>query len=187
MAGAYEWVNRLVEATGWREPPSPCDWTVTETAFGTLFPGDYKEMCDRFGPGDFCLLVLAQPDWEPQPFFTALGGEGHGREALLGWRGYLAGFQDLLTPHCDYADNGTSGLILWGLSNWGRYFWLADAAQDPESWPVVAKTGNRLAFDEPWHRFDMGVPELLYRILTGDPAADPFEADASKTRPAFAR
>jgi hypothetical protein len=185
VAGAHEWVERLAEATGWREPPSPCDWAVTEAAFGTPFPGDYKEMCDRFGPGDFCVHVLARPDWGPQPYITALGGDGP--QALLDWKDAYTGNLELLAPYRSYADSGTNGLICWGLSDWGRYFWLADAAQAPESWPVLAKWGSRPGSDEPWHRFDMGVPELVYRILTGDPAAEPFEVPATKTRPAFAR
>lgn len=165
MAGAHEWVDRLIEATGWREPPSPCDWAVIEAAFVTPFPSDYKEMCDRFGPGDFCLWVLARPGWGPQPYITALGGEG--RQTLLRWKDTYTGNQRLIALYHNYAESCTNGLIYWGLSEWGRYFWLADAAQAPEAWPVLATLGH--GFDEPWYRFDIGCP----RVAVPDPHRRP--------------
>ncbi|MFJ4584623.1 Lsr2 family DNA-binding protein [Streptomyces echinatus] len=32
------------------DPPSPTEWGATETTLGFRLPGDYKRLCDTYGP-----------------------------------------------------------------------------------------------------------------------------------------
>lgn len=186
-----EWVDRLQEATGWQEPRWECDWEAIESALGTSLPTDYKELCDRFGsgyfssshfrPGDFTWNLWMMPD--------------RGYDALLpGWQKDMAYFMRnpdsvarLFTPYEYYGINGQRGLIKWGHADspW-NFFWLADAVEDPGSWPVMAQGEADPDPDEEWYRFEMPASELVYRVVT-DPEFDPFNLAYPQAPPTFQR
>lgn len=186
---AVQWVDRLQEATGWREPRRQGDWTAAESALGTSLPADYKELCERFGsgyfssshfgPGDFSWNLWVMPD------------QGYDR-LLSGWQQSKAFLEQnpasmaiLFTPYELYGVHGQRGLIQWGHADspW-NFFWLADAAADPDAWPVLAK--GELVPDEEWYRYEMTASELVYRIVT-DPEFDPFNMAYPRSPATFQR
>jgi hypothetical protein len=167
-----EWVDRLLELTGWSEPAWECEWAETEAELGVSLPSDYKELCTRFGPGIFA-----------EDYLTVLADQRAGQNSLLrGWRGFVANFENddygmelTLGPYKVYGINGRSGVIPWcHAAPDGVVFWLADATVDPDSWPVIGK--YELALDEEWHRFDMSASEFVYRALA-DPGFRPISVE----------
>lgn len=186
---AVQWVDRLQEATGWREPGWECDWSAVESALGTSLSADYKELCDRFGSGYFSSSHFKPGDvtWN----LWVMPGRGY--DPLLGGRqksivlfdGNPDGMATLFTPYEFYGVNGRHGLIQWGRTDtdW-NFFWLADAAADPDTWPVMAK--RELVPDEEWYRFGMPVSEFVYRVVT-DPEFDPFNMAYPQSPPMFRR
>jgi hypothetical protein len=167
-----QWVDRLLELTGWDQPRWECEWGETEAELGVSLPSDYKELCARFGPGIFA-----------EDYLTVLADQRAGRDSLLRWwRGFVGEFENdaygmelMLGPHKVYGINGRSGLIPWAhAAPKGILFWLADAAVDAGSWPIIGK--YELALDEEWHRFDMPASEFVYRALT-DSEFRPFSVE----------
>jgi hypothetical protein len=167
-----QWIDRLVELTGWNEPRWECEWTQTEAELGVSLPSDYKELCARFGPGIFA-----------EDYLMVLADQRAGKNSLLSWwQLFVKEFGNdaystelMLAPHEVYGVSRSSGIIPWGhAAPKGLLFWLADAAVDPDSWPVTGKC--ELALDEEWHRFDMSASEFVYRALA-DPAFRPFSVE----------
>lgn len=150
------WVDRVVAVTGWtddRRAPA-VDWAAVETRLGTALPGDYKELVERFGYGDFDdYLGLLLPDGPPgsldlvtfNEFWARAAAEDGGRW----WEPYG------LHP-------APGGLLQWG-STEGRtsFSWLTEGA-DPERWPILVM-GEDYA-DR--HRFDGSTAEFIHRLLT---------------------
>lgn len=74
-----DWVERLVQITGWTQPAQrpDVDWDAMESRLRTTLPSDYKRMVETFGEGAFDgYLDLNQEPW------TALREDG-----LLIWAG----------------------------------------------------------------------------------------------------
>jgi hypothetical protein len=168
-------VDRLQEATGWQEPRWNCDWSETESALGALLPSDYKELCSRFGPGYFSDYIRVLFD--------------EGEESLLAWWQrevdlYRQHASEIYAPYEPYGVSRQKGVITWCSSEWGSFFWLADAAKDSNSWPIMAKV--ELARSEEWQRFDIPVSEFVYRAIA-DPGFKPFTVAAPGFPPMFWR
>jgi hypothetical protein len=153
-----QWVDRLQEVTGWQEPRWECDWRSVESDLGTALPGDYKELCDRFGPGYFSRYIRVVP--------------GLGRESVLYWRQVHkelfeespVGEELTFSPYKAYGVDGKNGLLTWGTSETeGFFFWLADAAVDPDEWPILARYD--MSLDQEWDRYEMSVSEFVYRVI----------------------
>lgn len=157
-----EWVQRLQELAGWKGPEWGCDWTETESVIGVSLPPDYKELCAKFGPGDFAGYLGVMTD------------RGPAGETLLDWRRALVeDYGDdpedqemFFGPHQIYGFEGPRGLIKWGWAGQHRFYlyWLADAEVHPSSWPILAKTD--FSPDGVWFRYEMSVPEFVYHLLT---------------------
>lgn len=165
------WVNRLQGVTGWRAAQWDCDWAETEAALGTPLPSDYKELCARFGPGRFANYLVVLPDRWPE------------RESLLGWwrteaalfKDDRAGMDMMFGPYGLYGVNEPRGVIRWAyLQPTGCLFWLADADEDPDSWPVLAKID--MNYEEDWYKYEMPASEFVYRALT-DQEVSPFSVE----------
>ncbi|MEU6879180.1 hypothetical protein [Streptomyces sp. NPDC046712] len=156
-----EWVERLVAVTGWNAEAGEPDWTDAEGTLGTPLPADFKELRRRFAPwgafSDHILVLRAQGDQESvlanhQTLLRSVRGNPENRRIFEPY-GLLGANEE----------NKGTGLLQWGYSFIEEeYYWLADEAQDPSSWPVVARVDPL----EPFQRFDMTASEFLYRVLT---------------------
>jgi hypothetical protein len=174
-----QWVDRIQEATGWREARWECDWGPTEVALGVSLPIDYKELCERFGPGYFSSYIWVMPD--------------RGRDSLISWwRANKARYEKnsarmarRFSPYEPYGASGQYGLIWWGTSeSEGNFCWLADAAANPDTWPIVAK-GEMIAAEN-WHQYEMPVSEFVYRVIA-DPEFKPYTVASPDWPPTFSR
>lgn len=181
MREMTQWVDRVQEVTGWREPRWEYDWSEVESMLGGALPVDYKELCERFGPGTFSWHIYAAPPGEE---FDSL---------LYWWRKHKTRVEkaprsaaEVFSPYGLYWATGKRGLVYWGRSETeGSFYWLADSGQDPAIWPVVARLGPEL--DEEWYRFDISASEFVYRVIA-DPEFRPFTiCDPRKVPPRFDR
>ncbi|RAO37305.1 hypothetical protein PSN13_01286 [Micromonospora saelicesensis] len=160
------WVDRIVEETGWRQEPEGPGWEQTEAELGVALPTDFKELSGRFVPGSFSgYLSLLRPTDE------------HDHQPLLSmWAGsrQMAAMDDfaaqMYAPYGIFGADTGPGLIQWGIDmSEGDHFWLADRSVEPDRWPVVSRGGD----GGPLHRFDMSTAEFVHRVIA-DPEFKPF-------------
>ncbi|WP_445528329.1 hypothetical protein [Streptomyces cyslabdanicus] len=140
------WAEKLCILTGWVPVPQPAvDWPAVEADLGTPLPRDYKEIVDLFGPGGFDEYVdLLVPG--------ALGMD------LVVWAKSDGDATDLWEPYAGYPAPG--GLLRWGSSEQELDFVWQTGTADPADWRVlVGEFGD-------WERFDCGLGEFLFRMLT---------------------
>jgi hypothetical protein len=146
-----------MELTDRQPVPVSVDWGHMEAQLGTVLPGDFKELCESFGPGEFNDYLI--------PY--ASNGERHlgvcerlGEIRRVFDRNPNAGLA--YTPHHIFTP-GRGGLIPWGgtAREGEEFFWLAGEG-DPDCWPTVART------DAPgeWAVFDISTGEFIYRAVT---------------------
>ncbi|MEU4693481.1 hypothetical protein [Actinoplanes sp. NPDC023714] len=161
-----EWIERIVEATGWPHEAEDLGWEQEEAELGLVLPADFKELDRRFGAGALSgVISLLRPsavDGETRlisMWATQRQVEGSGE---IGARMYA--------PYGVYEPGGgRPGLLEWGYDlGEGEYYWLVDRAVPAERWPVLARRD-----DGGWHRYDMQASEFLYRVLA-DPGFEPF-------------
>jgi hypothetical protein len=155
------WVDRIVEATGWRHPeagPESADWTAVEAQLEVSLPGDFKELSRRFVPGAFsAYLGLLRPTTEHEARALLRVWESYHQFASSGAIG-ARNFE----PYGVYDPDRGTGLLPWGEDETeGQYFWLADRSADPDGWPVIA----RKDVAAPWRRFDMPAAEVVHRVI----------------------
>jgi SUKH superfamily protein len=174
-----DWVDMIQEATGWHGSRWRCDWREAESELGVSLPSDYKELCERFGPGEFSSSIWVMFD--------------QGEDCLLSWRDegnrqFKQGpglARSVYDPYGLYGVNGQSGLLWWGNSDApGCFFWLADAEKDPDKWPILAR--EEMIPDEEWSRYEMTASELVYRMIT-DPESYPLSMLNPQLPPTFER
>ncbi|THA76486.1 SMI1/KNR4 family protein [Streptomyces sp. A0642] len=150
------WVDRVVAVTGWTRGrgASPVGWSAVEARLGTALPGDYKDLVERFGYGDFDdYLGLLIPDGPPGSLdlvsfneFWARAAEEDGGQW---WEPYG------LHP-------SPGGLLQWASTEQRTsFYWLTEGA-DPDRWPILV-TGEDYAH---WDRFDGSTAEFIHRLLT---------------------
>ncbi|GGZ51778.1 SMI1/KNR4 family protein [Streptomyces bluensis] len=165
--------------TGRESLGSPVAWAEIERELDAELPADYKELCEGFGGGvfsDFLLLHCVD--------------EGRMFDLVTQWRGFLSDAREygvvdgeadpVFAPYRIY-EPGKEGLIPWGSTVSGDgFYWLAGSSGGRE-WPIVA----RIADSEDWHRYDIGVPEFIARVLT-DPEFRPFSIADDVSRHSFA-
>jgi hypothetical protein len=148
------WVHSLLRATGHDARGFAQPWAEIQAELGTELPGDYKELCEAFGVGEFSQMVLV--------LCAAESGVG---DLLRVWRVLLENDDSSDGPFLPYrihTPGTTGGLIPWGTSRAGdKFFWqVTDGTTD--TWPVLAKMEDA----EDWDRYEMTATEFLYRILT---------------------
>ncbi|MEU4034345.1 SMI1/KNR4 family protein [Streptomyces collinus] len=148
------WVDSLLRATGWNARDVAQPWAEIETELGTELPGDYKELCQAFGAGEFSqeVSVLCADE-------TRVG------DLLICWRGLLESDDDADGPWVPYRihePGTTGGLIPWGTTRSAdRFFWqVTDGPVD--AWPVLAVQVDTME----WNRYEMTATQFLYRFLT---------------------
>ncbi|MFD8637937.1 hypothetical protein [Streptomyces sp. NPDC059533] len=86
---AEDWVERLIDITGWTLPPQrpDIDWEPIEERVGTRLPGDYKRMVETFGKGAFdAYLDLNQEPWTDLKDDGLLIWAGTEHEDLYCWQ-----------------------------------------------------------------------------------------------------
>ncbi|MFF9566190.1 hypothetical protein [Streptomyces sp. NPDC014685] len=149
------WVDRVVAVTGWsRERGAAVDWAGVESRLGTALPGDYKELVERFGYGDFDdYLGLLIPDGPP------------GSLDLVGFNEFWAraAAEDGGGPWEPYRLHPAPGGLLQWASTEQRtsFYWLTEGT-DPDRWPILV-TGDDYSV---WDRFDGSTAEFVHRLLT---------------------
>lgn len=84
-----DWMQRLIQITGWTQPAQRPDvgWAEVESRLGTVLPGDYKCMVATFGEGAFDgFLSLNQEPWTDLKEEGLLIWAGTEHEDLYCWR-----------------------------------------------------------------------------------------------------
>ncbi|MFF8612005.1 SMI1/KNR4 family protein [Streptomyces sp. NPDC015350] len=149
------WVDRVVAVTGWtRERGAAVDWAAVESRLGTVLPGDYKELVERFGHGEFDdYLGLLIPDGPPGSLDLIEFNEFWARAAAEcgggPWKPYG------LHP-------APGGLLQWASTEQqSSFYWLTEDS-DPDRWPILV-TGDDYG---EWDRFDGSTAEFVHRLLT---------------------
>lgn len=174
-----EWVDRLVAVTGWNADPGEPDWSEAEQALGAPLPADFKELRRRFPEwGAFCdhvVLLKAQGGSESVPanhesLLKAVRGNPDSRRMFEPY-GILGAGE---------VESG-KGLVQWGYSFIEEeYYWLADTAKDPSTWPIVARVDPL----EQFQQFDMTASEFIYRVVA-DVEFSPFGIAGSVGAPYY--
>jgi hypothetical protein len=148
------WVDSLLRVTGWDARDVAQPWAEIEAELGTALPGDYEQLCQAFGVGEFSREVS-----------VLCADETRVDDLLTCWRYLLESDDDSDGPWAPYRihePGTTGGLIPWGATRSAdRFFWqVTDGPAD--AWPVLAVQVDTLE----WHRYEMTATEFLYRILT---------------------
>lgn len=165
-----EWVERIVEVTGWRGEPDETGWEQAEARIGVRLPSDFKELARRFGDGSFyAFLALLRPVGDQD------AGLAEGWEFLRQWAA-SPDHENFYHPYGIFDPDKGTGLIQWGSDQTGgTYFWIVDSSVDPAQWPTVFRNVG-----PDWCTFDMSTTELVYRVIA-DPEFRPFTvADAAR-------
>ncbi|MFF0747327.1 hypothetical protein ACFYVL_43810 [Streptomyces sp. NPDC004111] len=148
-------------------------WKKIEAVLGTSLPEDYKQLAETFGKGEF------------SDFLRLILVDNTGQFDLLRiWRSYCevspARESDpVFSPYHVYRPD-LPGLIPWAFGEWrSSFFWLASAREDPNSWPILARSDNYS-----WHQVNMSTSEFTFRLLT-DSDFDPFSIAGVFPEPDF--
>ncbi|MET4656637.1 hypothetical protein ABID80_000329 [Streptomyces sp. PvP037] len=135
------------------------EWEAVQRAWELVFPSDFKGFLACYGDGlaglDLSVLVpsTVTPETCDEP------------GAPLGGMGFITA--DSRATWVDTEPTGIDAaaddLVTWGASSSADlYCWLTHGA--PEDWPVVLFSHG----DDTWTRFDCGMTEFLYRVLSAD-------------------
>ncbi|MEU0187081.1 hypothetical protein ABZ312_38905 [Streptomyces sp. NPDC006207] len=148
------WVDSLLRVTGWDARDIAQPWAEIEAALGTELPSDCKLLCQAFGAGEFSreMSVLCVDETRVQD----LVGE---------WRYLLESDNSSDGPFAPYRihePGTTGGLIPWGSSRSGDWFFWQVTDGAVNAWPVLTMQVDTWE----WNRYEMTATELLYRILT---------------------
>ena len=122
-------------------------WQDAEAELGISFPGDFRDLIQRYGTGEFFgSLPVANP--------LTRRGRTWIRSELKGWYKYREATELAVAFHPE-----RPGLFPWGRDTGGNcFFWLTQG--DPDRWPVV-QLGHGQA-GRP-HRASVGITTFLVR------------------------
>ncbi|MFE3905676.1 SMI1/KNR4 family protein [Streptomyces sp. NPDC059153] len=150
------WVDQVVAVTGWTRERggAAVDWARVESRLGTVLPGDYKELIERFGYGDFDdYLGLLVPDGPPGSLDLVEFNEFWARAAAEDGGGPWEPYRLYPAP---------GGLLQWASTEQRTsFYWLTEGA-DPDRWPILV-TGDDYT---EWDRFDSSTGEFIHCLLT---------------------
>ncbi|WP_443744652.1 SMI1/KNR4 family protein [Streptomyces sudanensis] len=136
-------------------PPMGIHWDRVEAALGMSLPQDYKELADRYGPGDFCdYLGVFHPHGATE--FSHLTGPVPGRV-----RAYLRKDYDQGTHPvpCD-----PDLLFVIGSTDNGEYiFWITEPKTDPDAWRIAVNEAR----GPRWYLHDGTLTDFLVAVLSG--------------------
>ncbi|URN15916.1 MULTISPECIES: Lsr2 family DNA-binding protein [Streptomyces] len=146
-------------------PPMGIRWDRVEAALGMSLPQDYKELADRYGPGDFCdYLGVFHPHGATE--FSHLTGPVPGRV-----RAYLRKDYDQGTHPvpCD-----PDLLFVIGSTDNGEYiFWITEPKNDPDAWRVAVNEAR----GPRWYLHDGTLTDFLVGVLSGRVRVPQFPSD----------
>lgn len=145
------------------------DWEAVQRAWGLVFPADFKAFLAHYGDGlpDLDLSVLVPSTVTPENWDEP--------GAPIGGMGFITA--DTRATWVDTAPTGmdvaAEDLVTWGADGSADlYCWLTHG--DPEDWPVVLFSHG----DDTWTRFDCGMTEFLWRVLSADSRAEAMQDSA---------
>ncbi|MFD7026430.1 histone-like nucleoid-structuring protein Lsr2 [Streptomyces sp. NPDC059917] len=151
------------------------DWNAIERKLGTGLPQDYKDLVDRYGPGQFCgFISLYQPHGAGQ--WADLTGPmpARLRERIEEVRGSARTPWPL--PHAP------QHLFAMGSTANGDYlFWVTQPDGVPDAWAVAVNEALRA----PWFTYPGTLTEFLLAVLTGTTQVPIFPTDLLAGGPEF--
>ncbi|TYR64066.1 SMI1/KNR4 family protein [Streptomyces parvus] len=144
-------------------------WEAVQTAWGLVFPSDFKGFLAHYGDGllDLDLSVLIPSTVTPETCDEP--------GAPKGGMGFITA--DARATWMDTGPNGIDAavgdLVAWGADGSADlYCWLANG--EPEDWPVVLFSHGH----DTWTRFDCGMTQFLCRVLSADSRAEAMQDSA---------
>jgi hypothetical protein len=153
---SMSWIERLAQQVSWRPISLEVDWDTVENLLGTPLPKDFKEFNEAFGRGQFSGAVHV---------FSPRDASSHEVvEFLASIRRSLERVPAAAAAYSPYGlySPGQGGLLEWGESETGaRFYWLTEA-QNPDDWPVIARSG----VGGEWYRFNMSMSEFVFHVIT---------------------
>ncbi|MER5779841.1 hypothetical protein ABT144_37200 [Streptomyces sp. NPDC002039] len=143
------------------------DWDEMRGAYGTAFPGDFREFIDQFGGGSIedQLVVLSPRLDESQPNAVSRFNRPVIVEADRhdGWESPELAQRYPLAKMLIWGDTVGADTLCWFTED-----------QDPDVWPVAVFSRSSLM----WSLHRCGMTGFLARVLTGDLPDSPL-SDAS--------
>lgn len=136
------------------DPPPVTDWDAMEDTLGFRLPGDYKRLCDAYGPGCFGDFIgirhpLGATDWISLtgPMATTVGRQLAADRA-----------SGRPVPH------DPRKLFAVGVTDNGEYlFWVTEPKDQPDRWRIAVNEAR----GPRWYAFDGGIVEFLVAVLGG--------------------
>jgi hypothetical protein len=127
----------------------PVDWAALHTELGVALPADYRAFADHYPPlwiDDALILRVPEPGAES----AYVSGVFSLSEEVDGWSE-------------DYPVHpAEDGLICWGGTDTGDYFFWRRNGPDPGRWPAVVWTSRDL-----WWEHEGGFLSLLVGLIDG--------------------
>lgn len=148
------WNDRIVQAVGWESRELAITWSEIERLLGTPLPGDFKEICETFGVGEF------------SGYLEVYSSRGGATLKVIDW---LEDIHQTLREYPDAVETfrpygiyspGEQGLLPWGGTvNASDFCWYVNGGP-PEEWPVIAREESG-----DWCTFNMSMSEFVFRAL----------------------
>lgn len=132
----------------------PIDWELLQTALGVALPADYREFAERYPAlalDDTMVLRVPEPGAE-QAYVSGVLSLSEEMESLA---------EDDMTE--DYTFHpAPDGLICWGATNVGDYFFWRRNVPDADRWPTVVFSSTGF-----WWEHEGGFLALLVGLIDG--------------------
>ncbi|MBY8881771.1 SMI1/KNR4 family protein [Actinacidiphila acidipaludis] len=151
-------LERLTRLAPPADRPGPTDWADAESRLGHPLPGDYKELVDAYGPGEFDGHVrLRAPE-----------GPNGGRGLIAMNDGYFEELEDIWEMNEEapeeIEEEGTT-LVVWARTKDAETLnWLVRPGTSPDEWPVMVLNDDLTE----WETYPVTATEFLAGLLAGD-------------------
>ena len=153
-------------ACGPSEPSFP--WASSKQEIGFEFPADYREFIDAFGPGELRGYLYVEAPWSrygsPQAEPDFCGFLSSTADELAPVFQKMRQDDPALSPYPFRPEPG--GLLCWGSTVQGDYFFWLTSGDDPMEWPVIVWFRGQFP-DTPWRRYNMRFVAFLLHALSG--------------------
>lgn len=168
-------ISRLAQLTGWEGVGVDLDWVEVERALGLPLPQEYKEYVRKFPRGFFNDYVQVIT---PDRYEGRLDLLGTFRMVLDNMR-EMRGDRPQEFPHPIYPE--LDGVIPWGNSPKGEYFYWVSSDSNPDKW-CTAISGSG------WHDWEVhsqSMVGLLAGLMTGEVESKLLQKDLNSGIPSF--